>query len=221
MPEEMQAAVEQLLSTLDTQGQPTLPSRTALHLAIERCSAPLHPRAAYFRRAKWGLGCAAAVLPDWERRHPSGAACRQLLLHAQAALRGAEPLSVLNDAHEALFADLLDAGNADPALQVASLAGLASYAAARWVVFDFDIQTLALPAPELDPAEWEPALFASMACAGGLPWAGAGDAAGRRRFWTWCTRELLAQVWNPQVSAEEAVCLGAAGSGTGLQPVSR
>lgn len=215
LPEEVAAAVDGLLRSMDPQGEPVWTSRRALHRAIELHSAPLHPRAAYFRRAKWGIGCAFSVLPIWAGTGQDAARCSALLRQACAALRGQQPLDELERSNEALFVELLDAGHQDPALQVPSMAAFAAYAAVRWVVYGFEPATLDLPPEQLDPVEWEPALYASIARAGGTAWHGTGDAERRRRCWTWCTRELLARVWDPRVSAETAADLGMAAAGTG------
>lgn len=215
LPEDLAAAVDALLRSVDPQGEPAWTLRRQLHRAIDADSAPLHPRAAYFRRAKWGIGCAFSVLPVWAGGGRDTAPCSALLRQACAALRGQQPLDELDRSNEAWFAELLDAGHHDPAQQVPSMAAFAAYAAVRWVVYGFEPATLDLPPEQLDPVEWEPALFASIAHAGGVAWHGTGDAERRRRYWAWCTQDLLARVWDPAVSAESAAAIGAAGPGAG------
>lgn len=197
LPEPVQQVVDRLDAAFDAASEPSVAYRRELHAVIEAASAALHPRAAYYRRVKWGIACAYRTLPLWERVAGPDDPCRAMLGRAISALRGTGTLEEFAEANERLFVQLLDRSNQEPALQILVSAGFSAYAAIKWVVYDLDPLTLELPTGELDPAEWEPAIYSAIAHAGGTAALGEGDARLRREFWQWYVHEALVAVWDP------------------------
>lgn len=199
LPDPVARLVKSAAQHLDGRGELSRAFRLELHQAIEAASAPLHRKAGYYRRAKWALAAAVKTLPVWRAVARGNDAAERLLSKAVEGLAGRLPLERLRADVESVEHELVEAGNSDDALQLPSAAAFACCGAASVVVYDFEMESLQKDPKELEPSEWEPCLFSSIAFAGGAVWNPEGNDARRREFWLWHVQESLPRIWSPLV----------------------
>lgn len=133
--------------------------------------------------------CARRVAGIWTARFPGDTRPIDVLEAALAARSGLD--RELGELRAHLDNAFEHGEEAFPAIY----AGNACWAAATDAVGDVGDEPEGDGELEIDPAEWSPCFYASIAEAGGATWEeGVGDSAKRREFWRWYLLEALPSV---------------------------
>jgi hypothetical protein len=182
--------IESCIAAIDDTG--SLPSRDRYRLYARIVSLSTHHRnAAYFHLTRIGLLCAHgafnAKLLATALEHPT----RLLLSKASMVLKNQDTMDALAESLEAYHTLVDDSQFCDDITLVQSYAGFCCFAAVRAVVYELDLEALALPEQQVDPDRWDAAFYAAVAFAGSAAWELQGGAEKRRRFWEWFLRTLV------------------------------
>jgi hypothetical protein len=134
------------------------------------------------RRARLALAAAERALPAW-RAAGRGDLAERILEDTRAVLSGGlagEAAQRRSDEHRS-DCDALDPEEVSLPAFYAAWAAAAALSAA---IHDEGLLDTELD-EQLDPDEWDAALWASAVCAAGFPWEEGSDAARRREHWQW------------------------------------
>jgi hypothetical protein len=150
------------------------------------------------RRAALAHACAVRVLPVWLEAWPKNDRPSVVLEAAQAYLARATDFDAAWKAKEDFSAMLEErqcAGKHFPAVYAGYAAGRALTVAIydeTWDPEHVDEQQLD---QNLDPYQWDAALYASAAAAGSFTWEPRASVAPRRAFWEWYLTEAVPAAW--------------------------
>jgi hypothetical protein len=138
------------------------------------------------RRIALALAAAERVRPIWERRYPKNPLWRKVTATIGQVVRGELKLPAALERFDEYWAEITDLATNDPSPEIA--AGFAIVQALGTAIVDEKFDPGAIDPKREDgddPMDFDAAVYAESAEAGGMPWDDDANGDHRRAFWRW------------------------------------